>query len=193
MKLGELFSQVTNSNQLTEAKRSYGCVMLFFPVPKGFWDKIQKRVPDDAIHSDKDEDGEEKNGRLETESAHVTILYGIHDDVPDEDVEAIIDTISNVEVTLRQISTFNTNDEFDVLKFDVEGDGLHEFNKKFKELPHTDSYPKYHPHLTILYAKKGDLTSDMTKDLTGDDILVTTSNKAVYSKADGTEKTYELN
>lgn len=190
MKLTELYLEVTGNNLLTEAKHEYGCVMIYFPVPKEFWDKIQDRIPEDILVSEKDEDGEEKKGRSPIDEAHVTLLYGIHEDVPDEDVEAIIDTIGKVEVTLRKISTFDN--DIHVLKFDVEGDELHDYNKKFSELPHTSNFPDYHPHLTIAYIEKGKLTDDMTKDLTGDDVLVTKSNKVVYSKPDGTQKEYKL-
>lgn len=190
MKLTELFLQVAG-NLLTEAKHEYGCVMLYFPVPVEFWTKIQDRLNDEDISSDLDENGEDKNGRQSADEAHVTLLYGIHEDVPDEDVEAIIDQIKGVEVTLRKISTFD-NEEFDVLKFDIKGDGLFEFNEKFKALPHTSKFSEYHPHLTIAYLKKGKLTDEMTKDLSGDDVLKAISNKVVYSKPDGTKKEYEL-
>jgi 2'-5' RNA ligase len=190
MRLTELFNEVTGNSLLVEAKHEYGCVMVYFPVPKEFWDKIQGRIPEEALASEKDEDGEEKKGRSPIDEAHVTLLYGIHEDVPDEDVEAIIDTISDVEVTLRKISTFD-NDEH-VLKFDVEGEKLHTGNSKLSELPHTTNFPDYHPHLTIAYIKKGELTDDMTKDLSGEDVLVTKSDKVVYSKPDGTQKEYKL-
>jgi len=190
MKLTDAFNEVVN-NPLNEAKRDYGCVMLYFPVSDEFWDKIQGRIDDEDISSDKDEDGKEKNGRQPANEAHVTLLYGIHADVTDEDVEAIINQIGKMDLTLRKISMFE-NDEFDVLKFDVEGDGLFEYNKKFRELPHTTNFPDYHPHLTIAYMNKGTITDEIQKDLSKDETLTVQANKVVYSKPDGSKKNYEL-
>lgn len=191
MRLSEIFGKLLGENLLTEVKHSYGCVMLFFPVTTEFWDKIQSRVDDDDLSSEKDEDGVEKMGRNEVSDAHVTLLYGIHEDVPDEDVEAIIDTIKSVDVTLKKVSTFD-NEKFDVLKFDVEGDKLFEYNKDFAKLPHTNTHGEYHPHLTIAYVKKGVLTDDAKSDLSDEEALTVKANKVVYSKPDGTQKEYEL-
>ena len=189
MKLTDAYNEVVG-NPLNEAKRDYGCVMLYFPVPKDFWDKIQGRVDDEDVSSDKDADGKELNGRQSASETHITLLYGIHENVPDKDVEAIIGQIDGMEVTLSKVSMFE-NEKFDVLKFDVEGDRLFEYNKKLSELPHTSNFD-YHPHLTVLYAKKGTITDEMTKDLSKDETLTVNANKVVYSKADGSNKNYEL-
>jgi len=138
-----------------------------------------------------DENGEEKNGRQSADEAHVTLLYGYTDTLPDKDVEEIISKFEPIEITLRKISTFD-KDDCDVLKFDVEGDELFNYNKLLSELPNETDFPNYHPHLTIAFVKKGKLTPEMKKDLTGDDILVVTSNKVVYSKPDGSKKEYNL-
>ena len=191
MRLTELFYKAIGENLLTEGKHEYGCVMLYFPVSDEFWSKIQSRVEDSALASELDDDGDEKKGRTTASDAHVTLLYGIHEDVSDEDIEAIVNGINSIEVTLQKISVFE-NDGFDVLKFDVEGDGLFEYNKKFAELPHTTKFPDYHPHLTILYAKEGVLTPEMKADLSDDEALTVTANKVVYSKPDGSKKEYKL-
>jgi len=190
MKIINAFNEIVG-NPLNEGKHEYGCVMLFFPVPAEFWNKVQDRVDDKDVFSEKDEDGEEKNGRQSASEAHVALLYGYTDTLPDEDVEEIINTFKPIDITLRKISTFN-NDEFDVLKFDVEGDELFDYNKLLSELPNETKFPDYHPHLTICYMKKGTVTSEMTKDLSETDLLVTTASKIVYSKPDGTKKEYPL-
>jgi len=51
MKLTELYLQVIGDKLLTEVKHTYGCVMLYFPVPMKFWDNIQSRLNDDDISS----------------------------------------------------------------------------------------------------------------------------------------------
>jgi hypothetical protein len=48
------------------------------------------------------------------------------------------------------------NEKYDVLKFEVVGDNLHETNADLKKFPHTTSFPDYNPHLTIAYLKKGE-------------------------------------
>jgi len=165
--------------------------MLYFPVSDEFWDKIQGRVNDEDVSSDKDDDGKEKNGRQTADEAHVTLLYGYKDTVSDEDVEAIIDKFEPIDVTLRKLSTFN-NEEFDVLKFDVGGDKLFEYNKLLSELPNETKFPDYHPHLTVVYLKKGTITDEMMKDLSKEETLTVRANKVVYSKPDGSKKNYNL-
>jgi 2'-5' RNA ligase len=193
MKLIDIFKEVFGTGEqlplLVEAKHSYGCVMLFFPVPKPFWDKLQSRVEDDDLHSELDVDGVETHGRLPANHAHVTLLYGLSPDIPDEDVEKVIDSIQPIEVTLRKISTFD-NDGFDVLKFDIEGESLFKANELLSELPHTNTYGAYHPHVTLLYAKKGVITPEIKKDLSDKDKLTVKASKIVYSKSNGDEKNY---
>lgn len=190
MKIFDAFRDLVD-NPLTEGKRDYGCVMLYFTVPKEFWDNIQSRISDDEVSSETDEDGKELKGRAPIDEAHVTLLYGIHEDVPDEDVEEIINQIDTIEVTLKNVSSFE-NDGFDVLKFDVEGSDLFEYNKKLSELPHTTNFPDYHPHLTIAYLKKDVLTDEMQENLSKDEALTVEADKVVYSKPDGSSKEYKL-
>jgi|TARA_R110000822_G_scaffold59269_4_gene147921 2'-5' RNA ligase len=160
---------------------SYGCVMLYMSPPAKFWSLVQAAVKEEDVCT---EDG---LGR-ETEP-HLTVLYGIHADVPDEDVEAIIDSLKAPELTLNKISIFDTNDTFDVLKFDVEGKGLHDMNAKFAELPHTTDYPDYHPHATIAYLKSGEGEKYIGRL---DEPYVLTPSKVVYCKPDGTKKEYQF-
>ena len=37
----------------------------------------------------------------------------------------------------------------------MKGAGLHDCNAELSKLPHTTDYPKYHPHMTVAYLKKG--------------------------------------
>ena len=191
MRLTELFYKAIGENLLTEGVHEYGCVMLYFPVSDEFWSKIQSRVEDDELASELDDEGGEKKGRTIASEAHVTLLYGYKDTISDEDVEAIIDKFEPVDITLRKLSTFD-NEEFDVLKFDVEGDKLFEYNKLLSELPNETKFPNYHPHLTVAYLKKGIVTPDMIQDLPEDETLTVKANKVVYSKPDGSKKEYKL-
>lgn len=174
---------------LKKPKREYdyGCVMVGLDLDTSEWNKIQDMIEDEDIyHGEKDEEG----GFARELDPHVTILFGVHSDVPDKDVEDIIDGIKKPEMKLQKISTFE-NELFDVLKFDVESEDLHKLNEKFKKLPHTSSFPNYHPHATICYLKKG--TSEKYKKLMSDvEPIHVTPEEILYSKPDGTKKKYKI-
>jgi len=186
MKIGNVFKALLNEG----AKgHKYGCVMLFLDVPKTWWKDVTERVEEEDIYSP---EGERDYGIQPYDEAHVTILYGLHDDIPDETIEELIDKMTAPELTLKKISMFDNKDKgFDVVKFDVEGDDLFKMNKKFTKLPHTTDYPEYHPHVTIAYVNAG-TGKKYTKDLTEEEALVIKPSKIVYSKADGTKKEYKF-
>ncbi len=180
--------QMVRKALLKEGKHSisndYGCVMIFLQVdPKG-WVSILDIIDDKDLYlGEKDESGFGK----ETEP-HTTILYGIHADVPDEDVEKLIEKIKTPKIKLEKVSSFK-NEKFDVLKYDVESADLHKLNKEFKTLPHTSTFPEYHPHITIAYLKKG--TADKYIKLLNDkDAINIEPEKIVYSKVDGSKKRF---
>ena len=166
----------------------YGCVMLYLPIEKEWWDGITKGIKEDDVYSP---EGERDYGIQPPNEIHVTILYGLHADIPDEDIENFIDNMTAPEVTLDKVSIFDNADKgFDVLKFDVEGKELFKMNKDFAKMPHTTDYPDYHPHVTIAYLKAGtgqDYADKMNK--AGKSLKPT---KIVYSKADGSKKEYTI-
>jgi 2'-5' RNA ligase len=174
---------------LKKPKRQYdyGCVMVGLELDTKTWEKIQDMIDEEDIyHGEKGEEG----GYARELDPHVTILFGVHSDVPDKDVEDLIDEIKKPKLKLQKISSFN-NELFDVLKFDVESEDLHKLNAKFKELPHTTSYPNYHPHATICYLKKGSIDKylDKMKDI---EPITVEPNEILYSKPDGTKKKYGI-
>lgn len=167
----------------------YGCVMVGLNTITKEWNKIQNLIDEDDIYF-----GDGKEGGYGRElDPHITILFGIHDNVEDKDVELLINDINKPELTLNNVSLFE-NELFDVLKFDIESLDLHELNKKFKSLPHTTDFPNYHPHTTICYCKKSQAQkyiktlNDYIKNI---DLDVTVKN-ILYSKPDGTKKTYKI-
>jgi len=186
LKLSDIFNSLLN-----EAVYDFGAIMLYFPVPKEFWDKIQSRIEDDELASEKDENGDEKKGRQDIETCHITLLYGVHEDVKDSDVEKLLTDVSKIKIKLQKVSAFE-NDDVDVLKFDVEGKELFDWNKKLKKLPHTNQYKDFKPHLTIAYLEKGFLDDDKLKNLSDDEALEVEADKIVYSKPDGSKKEFKL-
>ena len=131
--------------QLQSDNNEYGCLMVKFNIP--WWNKFVSNIKRDDIY-DHEEYG------IERES-HVTILYGFDDSVTSDVIRKYVEKMSiTINIKLKDISSF-TNDNFDVLKFDVICESLHKLNGFFKKLPHVDTYPDYHPHMTIAYLKPG--------------------------------------
>ena len=134
---------------ITEKKETYdyGCAMIYFDFPemKDIHTKINK---DDVFVDPKD-----STFGLETEP-HCTLLYGLHADVSIESIKNALNGLEFGVCTIEKPSLFE-NDKFDVLKFDVEGLGLHDGNAALSKLPHTTDYPDYHPHMTVAYLKTG--------------------------------------
>ncbi|MGL5691938.1 MAG: hypothetical protein ACRDD8_14110 [Bacteroidales bacterium] len=89
------------------------------------------------------------------DNAHVTILYGLHDNVTLDDVKAYLKPLSNIPTVITGMSLFE-NEKFDVLKFDVVSKNLDIMFEDISEnLDNTYTYDKYTPHMTIAYLKKG--------------------------------------
>lgn len=131
-------------------KVEYGAAMVNFKIKE--WNKITSIIDKDDVY-DKPTFGIEKN-------PHVTILYGFHNSVKSDEVkkliERIIDIKKPIEIEITKVSYFEAKgQDYDVVKFDITSPILHKLNKALKELPHTSSFPDYHPHMTISYVKKG--------------------------------------
>ena len=170
----------------TERKYPFGCVMIYLDTDPKDWANLQKLVDEDDVYF-----GTEDNVGFGREmEPHATILYGIEPFVPDEEVEALIKQITKPKIKLHTISAFK-NLDFEVLKFDIASKALHVLNTLFRTLPHTLTYPEYHPHATIAYLKKGKSVTYVEKmgKFVGINAI---PSKVVYSKPDGTKKEYKL-
>lgn len=168
---------------MKEQKREYGCIMVYLKVNQSEWDLIQSYIDEEDIYN------EPSYGR-ETEP-HVTILYGLHGYITDEEIEKQIYKMSIPDIKLKSVSLFTGN--FDVLKFDVDSQDMVELNKTFKEqFPNTNTF-NYVPHCTIAYLKrKSEYYVNVISALKRGLELNVTAEKVVYSKVDGTKKIYNL-
>ncbi len=117
-----------------------GCAMLYVNLSL---DELHEKIDKDDLTDDGIED-----------EPHITLLYGLDSKVEIEDVKDALEKIEFGEVNLKKVSMFE-NEKFDVVKFDVEGEGLQEAFRSLVKLPNTNKYPDYKPHVTIALVKSG--------------------------------------
>lgn len=162
-------------NEQKEKQLEYGCVMMDTKIPKWEENHIGGIDPKDVYIKPYDDSyGLEDN-------PHVTVIDGIHED--EIDPEIIMDTIERnmkpVTVNITNISIFSNN-EYDVVKYDVPvTDQLKKYRKLFeKNFPNTQTFPGYHPHITLAYVNPGE-GKKYVKEL--EEPFEVTFSKAVYS------------
>jgi 2'-5' RNA ligase len=85
---------------------------------------------------------------------HVTVLYGIHSDLPDEVIK-LVETSEPIQVKLGKVDIFTNPHKFDVVVINVISDGLNKLHTALQKVKFTDKYGIYKPHITIAYIKKG--------------------------------------
>jgi len=153
----------------------YGCLMLYVNFPN--WERFIGQIDKNLLY-------EPENERYGVESEpHITILYGIHSNVDDEQVIALFSDIdkSSFNIQSKGIDCFY-NKDYDVLKMNVESAELRKLNELASNLPHTSTYPDYKPHITIAYFKKGNANPFINENF---NIKINTIDKIVYSKTNG--------
>lgn len=187
--VNEEFNNFKNTELLNELKMTsykYGCVMLYFNVTKTWWDSVQ-----DVIEN---KDIARVNGVLGREKyrdAHVTLLYGLHKNVTLEDIKEEIEDTPVRNVIANKVSYFEGSDN-DVIKFEMDYEFFKKINKALKKLDHTNTFPKYIPHMTIAYVKKGkgkhyvDLLNNKFK-------RTLRPTHFVFSKSDGSKVNFDFN
>lgn len=161
---------------------SAGCVMLYFDFPE--MTNIHRSINADDLY---EEDGDRTFG-LENEP-HVTLLYGLKESVTPQEVKEVIDQFNFNACKFHNASLFEN--EYDVLKFDVDGDDLHEANRALRNLPYENLFPDYHPHATIGYLKKGAGKKYCDK-MKGTEYELAPSH-VVFSQPDGTKTQMAIN
>jgi len=136
-------------------ENKYGCVMLSADIPD--WDKLTSRaINEKDIYNDgTDEYGYEHK-------PHITVIFGLHDnEIVDKSlIHNIIKDMPQMTFYVNEIGVFENADNdkpFDVVKFDIKPtQQLLNNRDKFLELPNTQTFPDYHPHMTIGYVNKGE-------------------------------------
>ena len=175
--------ELLNEDVERTEKVEYGALMLYLDIPN--WKKISSVIEKEDIYEVDGEFG------VETEP-HVTILYGFHKNVNANDVFDLYKEHNEskpIKFKINGISIFE-NDEFDVVKIDVESKVLTKLNKLMRELPSTLTFPKYHAHITLAYVKKGMGKKYVKKFNKKLDI---SGNKLVFSTKKEKKKNLKLN
>jgi 2'-5' RNA ligase len=157
---------------MNSQKYEYCCLMASFDIEN--WTSVLALVdPNDILNT--------PGLGYETEP-HVTILFGLHDEVPFEQIVRLTKSYkSPITAEITNLSFFE-NEEFDVLKFDIKSDDLQALHDVATVFPHTTTYPIYHPHMTLAYLKKGTARS-YAKELK--DPIQISSKEYIYSFTSG--------
>lgn len=145
--------------------------------------KIQNTINKEDIFED-DQHGLEYN-------PHLTLLYGLHKEVTTEDIKKVLENFNfkNLEIKINGIGSFE-NDNFDVLKFDVENTSLlQEMHDSLSKLPNSNEYPDYLPHITIAYLKKGTSKKYLDKNFKK---TISNFTHIIYSIPDGKKIRIEI-
>jgi 2'-5' RNA ligase len=134
-------------------ERKFSCIMAL--APPDITDLVlrwgQMFITPDMLYKDP----EDPDGFGFEKEVHVTVKFGLHEGEPSEHLLRILEETQPFEIEIGPCTIFE-NELYDVVKFDVESDALRALNARISdELEVTDTYPDYHPHLTVAYVTKG--------------------------------------
>ena len=165
--------------QFLESKKyEFGCVMVDYNFTN--WSDILKSIDKDDIYEE-----EGKNYGLQYRP-HLTLLFGLHDTVTDQEIQNCFKGFStdDFKVEISGVSIFE-NPEFDVVKLGIVNNSkLQEINSKLSELPISNKFLEYKPHITIGYLKSGTGHKYVNPKYT---YRITSITKIAYTRPDGTE------
>ena len=111
-------------------------------------DVLEKIHREDLFRSE-----EEYTGGLELQP-HVTVLWGLEPTVHDDLLIRILESVQDLEVTFGEVNAFH-QDEYDVLKYEVESEVLSELHDVLLHFPNSYEFDDFNPHMTIAYLKEG--------------------------------------
>lgn len=180
MNLKEQISRIKEVMKLNENNQTYpySCAMLYFGGEQ--MSDLHNQIDPQDLYVEGDGFGIEKN-------PHCTLLYGLHDnEVTPQQIQDVIGKREFNTCRAHNLSLFE-NPKFDVLKYDIDGGGLHETNEDLKQFPFTTDYPDYHPHMTIAYIKSGKGMDYVNKFGGSQNEIYMTPSHVVYSRTDGSK------
>lgn len=134
---------------LVEGKRQYGCVMAQIEerAAKKIVEFNYRMIGEDVLYTTESGFGRETD-------PHITVKYGLINTYTEEQMQKFLEGVKPFNIQIKGLSLFE-NENFDVVKFDIESPELYKLNEKFSYLPNHDEHPIYHPHMTLAYVKHG--------------------------------------
>jgi 2'-5' RNA ligase len=136
-----------------DRKHEFGCVMLLPPqdIAEAVLELGKKLVHDDEVYEDPEDSS---FGREMT--PHTTALWGIKPEKVRDRIKKVLEQVTPREFRLMNVTFFDDNDDYDVVKFDLTGDDLYAFHDALlEEFPDTKQTFDFRPHMTISYVLKG--------------------------------------
>lgn len=172
--LAEKKEEPKDKDEDEEEDPTYGCLMMDADI-KNWVEFHLAGIDEDDVYLKPYDDSYGKE-----ENPHVTVVYGIHED--EVDPQRMADMIEHymkpLTVVIKEIDIF-PGKEYDVVKYNVPLTGqLQGYRDIFMQVPNTQKFPEYHPHMTIAYVKPG--TGEKYKTELRDPFKVTFT-KGVYS------------
>ncbi|SRR6266550_6678346 len=82
---------------------------------------------------------------------HCTVLWGFHESVTKDQIEAITRGTGELDVTIGPLEAFPENEDGIPLVMLVESGKLRKLHEDLKVLPHTETHPEYRPHVCVAY------------------------------------------
>jgi hypothetical protein len=139
-----------------------GCIMLdvhALPV----LDLIPGDNSVDDVYWHPDQEAHPYTGGVPAETAaHCTLLYGLMESGQKwkPQVDAVLNGWEYPRLEIEEVSYFPSNlpdQDYSVIigKLKV-SDELQEGHNRLRLLPHVDTFPEYHPHITLAYVKGGE-------------------------------------
>ncbi len=111
------------------------------------------------------------NGIVSETVPHVTLLFGLMRSGPEmkKHVDAVLDDWTLPALEVEEVSFFEskipTEPYYCLIAKIKTSDELLEGNARLRLLPHVDTFPEYHPHITLAYIKKDETLRDLYIDL----------------------------
>lgn len=171
------FIRENNSNY------EFGCVMVDYNFIN--WQELLQSIDPQDIY-----EVSGKNYGLQ-KRPHLTLLFGLHQEVTDNQVQDCFRGFveDDFKVQITGVSIFE-NPEFDVVKLEVEKTPkLIEVNKRLSELPNSNKFPEYVPHITLGYLNTGCGKKYINPDY---NYKIKNISKIAYTKPDGSEYIIKL-
>ena len=145
------FLQWLNESDSSSNEEKFGCIMMDADIKN--WNEFHTAgIEEDDVYLKPYDD----SYGLE-EQPHVTILYGIHEE--EVDPQRMADLMEHymkpLTVTIKEVDVFSGK-EYDVVKYNVPISGqIQGYRDLFIQIPNTQSFPEFKPHMTIAYVKPG--------------------------------------